>query len=102
MAEALIVANDEALELARELAERRGTSVDAAVIEALRHSLAEAIPQMQPISKPVHLVPLADMTSAQRVRYERLQELNEKYAAYRRPGATSDHREFYDEHGLPV
>ena len=102
MSEALIVANDEALVLARELAERRGTSVDTAVIEALRGSLAQVTPEKQSVLNPVDLVPLEEMTSEQRDRYERLRALSERYAVYRRPGATSDHSEFYDEHGLPT
>ena len=41
MTEALIVENDEAYALARELAERRGVSLEEAVVASLRSSLYE-------------------------------------------------------------
>ena len=102
MSESLIVDNDEALILARELAERQGTSVDRAVVEALRGTLARTTAREHPVPEPVRLVPLDAMTLEQRARYDRLRELSEQCAPFRVPGATSDHSDFYDEHGLPI
>jgi len=102
MGESLIVDNDEAVFLARELADRQGTSVDRAVVDALRGTLARTAAREHPVPEPVRLGPLEAMTREQRERYDRLRELSEQCAPFRIPGATSDHSDFYDEHGLPI
>lgn len=97
--DALVVEGDEALSLARELAERQGTSVDEAVLTALRASLKSsavgerAAPQLSPPD-------IESMTAEQRLRYESILELARSMAA-KKPGATSRHDDLYDEFGLP-
>lgn len=102
MPEALIVERDDALPLARELAARRGTSVDEAVIEALRGTLARSRPPSTELPRPVRILSYDDMSPEQRARYDRLTALVEECAPYRVPGATSDHSDMYDEDGLPI
>lgn len=103
MTERLIVEDDEAYALARELAHRSGTTVDEAVISSLRASLGTAAPEPAepPPLVPVRIPSLDEMTLEQRDIYEHLRILAEEAAAYMGPGATSDHRDMYDEFGLP-
>ena len=42
------------------------------------------------------------MTPTQRAEYAALTELARKAAQHKRPGATSDHSDMYDEYGLPI
>ncbi|MDP4023071.1 type II toxin-antitoxin system VapB family antitoxin [Methylobacterium sp. NEAU 140] len=100
--DALIVESDEALSLARELAERRGTSVDEAVIESLRAALSQALPRSPTPPQPVRVPELDELTPPQRASYESLRQLTREMAQYRLPGATSDHSDMYDENGLPI
>lgn len=100
--EALIVDRDEALGLARELAERRGTSVDEAVVASLRAALRETLLADRPSPRPLRVPSLEELTPDQRSRYEALRAFVHEVAAHKVPGATSDHRDLYDEHGLPI
>ena len=100
--EALIVADEEALSLARELAERRGLSIDQAVVASLRAALAGAEPGDRPSMRPVRVSSLEELTPEQRADYEALRRLAREAAAHKIPGATSDHRDMYDEFGLPI
>jgi hypothetical protein len=43
-----------------------------------------------------------DMTPTQRAEYEALMALAKEAAKHKRPGATSDHSDMYDEKGLPI
>jgi hypothetical protein len=102
MSESLIVDREDALALAQELAERRGSTVDEAVVAALRGTLASTPPRNLEPPKPVPVIPYEEMTPEHRARYDRLTALVEECAPYRVPGATSDYSDMYDEHGLPV
>ena len=98
MIEALIVERDEALGLAKELAERTGTSVEDAVVSALR----ETLPAEGLSPQPPRVPSLEDLTPERRRRYESLRGFVREIADYKVPGATSDHRDMYDDHGLPI
>lgn len=100
--DALIVDGDEALGLARELADRRGTSIDEAVLTALRTSLSQAPPRDRPIPRPVRVPTLEDLTPEQRADYEAMRALVREFSVHRVAGATSDHSAMYDERGLPI
>lgn len=104
MTERLIVDDDEAYTLARDLAERRGVSVEEAVVSSLRASL-EAVeppaPSQTAQTAPFRIPTLEELTPRQREIYERLGALAAETAAQKRPGATSDHRDMYDDRGLP-
>ena len=101
--ERLIVEDDEACALARELAHRSGTTVDEAVISSLRASLGTAAPEpaQPPPPVPLRIPTLEELTPEQREIYDHLRAVAEEAAPYVRPGATSDHRDMYDEFGLP-
>ena len=43
-----------------------------------------------------------EITPAQRAGYEALRTLSHEAAKHKRPGATSDHSDMYDENGLPI
>lgn len=101
MTERLIVEDDEAHALARELAERRGVSVEEAIVASLRASLDEARPA-RPAPTPVRIPTLEELTPEQRADLEALRALIREAAPYIIPGASSDHRDMYDEHGLPI
>ena len=100
--EALIVDRDEALGLAKELAERRGTSVEDAVVSALRASLRETPPAEGLSPQPPRVPSVEDLTPERRRRYESLRVFVREIADHKVPGATSDHRDLYDDHGLPI
>jgi antitoxin VapB len=89
MAKQLNIRSDEAHRLAHIIADRTGRPVVEVVVDALRE-LGAKLP--------------ADngMTPAQRAQYEALRALSEEAAKHRVPGATSDHSDMYDEHGLPI
>ena len=97
--DALVVQNDEALSLARELAERRGTSVDEAVLTALRASLQSSVGDWLPEPR-LPSPDTASMTLQQRARYNSILDLARSVAA-KKPGGTSQHNDLYDEFGLP-
>jgi hypothetical protein len=48
------------------------------------------------------LTPVDEMTPTQRAGYEALRALSREAAKHKLPGATSDHRDMYDENGLPL
>ncbi|GJE25857.1 type II toxin-antitoxin system VapB family antitoxin [Methylobacterium organophilum] len=101
--ETLIVEDDEAYALARALAERRGTSIDEAVVASLRQAL-DAAPRPEPMpakTAALSVPPLEALTPEQRASYERFMALAREGAAQKLPGATSSHDELYDEFGLP-
>lgn len=100
--DALIVESGEALGLARELAERRGTSIDDAVVTSLRAALRETLPTERPSPQSLHLPSLEDLTPGQRADYEAMRAVVRKIAPFRVPGGTSDHNHLYDENGLPI
>ncbi|WP_144426188.1 type II toxin-antitoxin system VapB family antitoxin [Methylobacterium sp. ARG-1] len=97
--DALVVEGDGARSLARELAERQGTSVDEAVLTALRASLKSSAVS-EPLAPQLSPPDMDPMTAEQRVRYESILELARSMAA-KKPGATSRHDDLYVEFGLP-
>lgn len=90
MARQLNIRSDEAVETAKRLAKRHGLTTTEVVVQALRR--LERADQ-----------PSADqMTSDQMAHFEALLRLSEEASRQARPGATSDHRDMYDENGLPI
>ena len=86
----LNVRSDEAYETAREIARRTRMTTTEVVVKALR-KLDEETPKT-----------LDAMTAEQRARYDGLMAIATETAKHKRPGATSDHSDMYDEHGLPI
>lgn len=89
MSKQLNIRSDEAHRLAQIISERTGRPVVEVVVQALR-DLGARLPALE------------GMTPAQRAEYEALRALARQAAKHKRPGATSDHSDMYDEHGLPV
>lgn len=89
MAKQLNIRSDEAHRLAHIISERLDQPVVDVIVQALREFGAK-------------LPPLDDLTPAQRAEYEALRELSRNAAKHKRPGATSDHSDMYDESGLPI
>lgn len=84
----LNIRSDEAHALASDFADRLDTTVTDVVVQALRAFGAQ--------------LPLPDrLTPSQQAEYEALRALAKRTAASKRPGATSDHSDLYDEFGLP-
>jgi hypothetical protein len=90
MAKQLNIRNDEAHSLACEIAREMGRSTTAIVTEALREYRDRHLPQLE--------VPPEQAEENFRI----LMELAREAARHKRPGATSDHSDFYDENGLPI
>ncbi len=89
MAKQLNIRSDEAHRLAHIIAERLERPVVEVVVEALKEYGAK-------------IPPLDEMTPAQRAEFDALRELAREAAKHKRPGATSDHSDLYDENGLPI
>ncbi|HKG82248.1 MAG TPA: type II toxin-antitoxin system VapB family antitoxin [Beijerinckiaceae bacterium] len=85
----LNIRSDEAHRLAHLIADQTGRPVVDVVVEALRDYGSK-------------LPPVDDMTPTQRAGYEALRKLARRAVKYKHPGATSDHSDLYDEHGLPI
>jgi len=85
----LNIRSDEAYQRAHRLAQRRGESVTTVVTEALRQA-EEAYPTPRE-------VPPEEAAETIRI----LNELSKRASEAKKPGATSDHLDFYDEFGLP-
>lgn len=88
MTKQLNIRSDEAHALASDFAERLHTDVTDVVVRALRDFGAK-------------LMVREELTASQQREYEALCALSRKTAASKLPGATSDHRDMYDEFGLP-
>ena len=85
----LSIRSDEAYRLARAIAQETDQPIVQVVVAALRNYAAE--------------LPANDgMTPGQRATYEALTALSRKTAKGKKPGATSDHSDMYDEFGLPI
>ena len=89
MARQLNVRSDEAYRIARAIAEQLDVTTTEAVERALRDYGAR-------------LSAKKGMTPAQRAEYQALMALAKKSGKAKRPGATSDHSDMYDEYGLPI
>lgn len=103
MSGALVIEDREAADLAHELAERRGVSVERAVVFSLRDALnASAARPAGSVPGPAPVPAIEDITAAQRAGLKRLQTLIDGVQPRIKPGATSDHDDLYDEFGLPI
>jgi antitoxin VapB len=89
MTKQLNIRNDEVYRLAHTIAEETGQPISQIVETALRDYASK--------------LPCRDgMTPAQRATYETLRALARETAKHKKPGATSDHSDMYDEFGLPI
>jgi hypothetical protein len=89
MTKQLSVRSDEAYRLAHAIADETDQPVVQVVLSALREYGAK-LPERN------------GMTPAQRETYEALRALSRESAKHKKPGATSDHSDMYDEFGLPI
>jgi hypothetical protein len=89
MPKQLNIRSDEAHRLAHVIAEQTGRPVVEVVVEALR-DYGSKLPAVD------------EMTPTQRATYEGLRELAREASKHKKPGATSDHSDMYDEYGLPI
>ena len=87
MGQQLNIRSDEAYALAHDLARRLDTTATEVVERALREYAAKHRART--------------LTPDQRAFVEDVMALAERSAAVKRPGATSDHSDLYDEKGLP-
>jgi hypothetical protein len=87
----LRVPSDEARDIAEALSHRLGKSTTDVVVEALRRLEHETAPHA-----------CAEPTTAQRTEHEQFMTLVRSLQPYVVPGSTSDHRDMYDDTGLPV
>ena len=87
MAHQLNIRSDEAYGLAHDLARRLEKPVSEVVLQALRE-LGAKLPEEE------------GMTPAQQAEYEALRALARRTAKHKKPGATSDHSDMYDDVGL--
>jgi hypothetical protein len=88
MPKQLNIRSDEAYEIAHELAQRLNRTVTEVLETALREYRRG---QTADVLTPEEAAFLAD-----------IQDLSSRAAAAARPGVTSDHRDFYDDKGLPA
>ena len=89
MTKQLNIRSDEAYSLAHDIADRLGKPVSEAVLTVLR-DYGSRMPKIK------------GMTPQQRATYEALRALSRETARLKKPGATSDHADMYDEFGLPI
>jgi hypothetical protein len=83
----LNIRSDEAYELAHRVARQSGKSVTEVVTQALRQVHGPLPPEVSP----------QDAAET----YRMLMELASQGGERKKPGATSDRTDMYDEHGLP-
>jgi antitoxin VapB len=88
MTKQLNIRNDEVYTLAHRVAADMGKPVVEAMLTLLR-------------GYPLKLPNVDELTPTQRATYERLRALSKEAAKHKLPGATSDHRDMYDDLGLP-
>lgn len=89
MGRQLNVRSDEAYRIAHDIAARLNVSTTEVVVTALRDYGARVAPAVK------------GMTPTQRSEYRALMSLARKTAKAKKPGATSDHADLYDDFGLP-
>jgi hypothetical protein len=90
MPKQLNIRSDEAYEIAHRAAKENGKTVTEVVTEALRVRHGSA--------KPAREMPPEVSAETYRV----LMDLAREGARRKKPGATSDHSDMYDEYGLPT
>jgi hypothetical protein len=88
MIKQLSIRSDEAYSLAHMIAEETGQPVVQVILTALR-DYGSKLPERD------------GMTPTQRAAAEALRALSREASKRKRPGATSDHSDMYDEFGLP-
>jgi antitoxin VapB len=88
MTKQLNIRNDEVYTLAHRVAADMGKPVGEAILTLLR-------------AYPFKLPKADELSPAQRASYDRLRALSKEAAKHKRSGATSDHRDMYDDFGLP-
>ena len=88
MTKQLNIRNGEVYALAHRVAADMGKPVSEAILTLLR-------------AYPFKLPTVEELSPTQRAAYERMRELSKEAAKHKRPGATSDHRDMYDDFGLP-
>ena len=88
MAKQLNIRSDEAYETAQRLASHLNNSATAVVETALKEYAKSVLPE----------VPPEEAAETSRI----LTELGREISNHVRPGATSDHCDFYDDKGLPI
>ncbi len=91
MAKQLNIRSDEAYRLATALAKRLNTSTTKVVEKALLE-----------LDRKVPSGGVLELTPEQRAEHEAFMEIVREFQKYKLPGATSDHSDMYDEHGLPL
>jgi hypothetical protein len=88
MTKQLSIRSDEAYRLAHIISEETGEPIVQVILTALRDYGSK--------------LPARDgLNPEQRATYEALQALSHEASKHKLPGATSDHRDMYDEFGLP-
>ncbi|MGB7099375.1 MAG: type II toxin-antitoxin system VapB family antitoxin [Xanthobacteraceae bacterium] len=85
----LNVRSDEAYRIAHDIADRLNISTTEVVVKALHDYGARVAPSVE------------GMTPTQRSEYKALMSLARRTGKAKKPGATSDHRDLYDDFGLP-
>jgi len=85
----LNIRSDEAYRIAHDIAGRLNVSTTEVVVKALRDYGTRVAP------------PIEGMTPTQRSEYKALMNLARRTAKAKKPGATSDHSNLYDDFGLP-
>lgn len=91
MAKQLNIRSNEAHRLATALAKRTNMSTTKVVEAALRE-----LDRRTPPGSPLELTP------EQEAEHQAFMALAREAAKHLLPGANSDHRDMYDEHGLPI
>jgi len=89
MGRRLNVRSDEAYRIANDIADRLNVSTTEVVVKALRDYGAHAAPSIE------------GMTPTQRSEYNALMGLARRTAKAKKPDATSDAGDLYDDFGLP-
>jgi hypothetical protein len=89
MGRQLNVRSDEAYRIAHDIADRLKVSATEVVVKALRDYGARVAPSIE------------GMTPTQHSDYKALMRLARLTAKAKKPGATSDHGDLYDDFGLP-
>jgi len=89
MARQLNIRSDEAYQIARDIAKQLGITTTEAVLQALRNYGSKMRPSLD------------GMTPTQQAEFKALMKLARRSARHKKPGATSEHSDMYDDYGLP-
>lgn len=86
----LNIRSDEAYRIAKSLAQRYRTTTTRIIEQALTE-----------LERKAPAVETVGLTPEQKASYDSLKALAREAGKHKLPGATSDHSDLYDEHGLP-